>query len=159
MADGYSQSRSPVRAIESAGHLVAENTLPRSWSEPGVREPGVGELAPTPTGTSIAAVDASGLACPECGSALRLQLAASGHGAVNATQGVAPLRPARAPDPMPDFDASIRDFKRDLICRALAENGGVMTRTAKALGLKYTTFVAMVHRLGVLDEPEPKTTD
>ena len=60
---------------------------------------------------------------------------------------------------MPDFDASIRDFKRDLICRALAENGGVMTRTAKALGLKYTTFVAMVHRLGVLDEPEPKTTD
>jgi hypothetical protein len=27
-----------------------------------------------------------------------------------------------------------------------------MTRAAEALGLKYTTFVAMVHRLGVLQE-------
>ena len=149
MANRYSQSGSPVRAIESTNHLVGGNTLPRSWSEPGVRE-----LAPVPTATSIAATGVQALECPECGSALRLQFAASGHSAANATHGVA----ARRPTAVADFDASICNFKRELICRALADNGGVMTRTAKALGLKYTTFVAMVHRLGVLDQAEPETT-
>jgi len=32
---------------------------------------------------------------------------------------------------------------------ALEESDGVMTRAAKTLGLKYTTFVAMAHRLDV----------
>ncbi len=152
MGNGHSQSSSPVRDIESANHFVGENVLPRSWSEPGVRG-----LAPVPSGTSIVAVDAHALACPECGSGLRLQLAATGHSAADITPGAAPLRPAPTPDPMPDFEASIRSFKRELINRALAENDGVMTQTAKALGLKYTTFVAMVHRLGVLDEATPES--
>jgi len=43
-------------------------------------------------------------------------------------------------------------LQRQLIRRALEENGEVMTRAAKALGLKYTTFVAMAHRLGVVEK-------
>jgi transcriptional regulator with GAF, ATPase, and Fis domain len=51
--------------------------------------------------------------------------------------------------PLEPFDDTVNAFKRELITRALAENSNVMTRAAKALGLKYTTFVAMAHRLGI----------
>jgi transcriptional regulator with GAF, ATPase, and Fis domain len=57
--------------------------------------------------------------------------------------------PSGAEVPLEGFDDTVNAFKRELIARALDESGGVMTRAAKALGLKYTTFVAMAHRLGV----------
>lgn len=149
MANGYRQSRSPIRAITSVNHLVGETALPRpsSWGEPGVLE-AAQTAAPSPRTTSEPGLHA--LACPECGSALRLQLQAGHPSRVEPR----PLRPAPTPEPIPDFDASVRDFKRELLGRALDENGGVMTRAAKALGVKYTTFVAMTHRLDLLDKKE-----
>ncbi len=64
------------------------------------------------------------------------------------------LQPVPEREEGPDFEESIRRHKRDLIAAALEQNGGVMTRAAKALELKYTTFVAMVHRLGLLETDE-----
>jgi len=69
------------------------------------------------------------------------------------------LQPAPAREEAPDFEESVRRHKRGLIVAALEQNGGVMTRTAKALGLKYTTFVAMVHRLGVLESDEEPSAE
>ncbi|MGD8817178.1 MAG: helix-turn-helix domain-containing protein [Acidobacteriota bacterium] len=68
-------------------------------------------------------------------------------------------RPDAPEAPLPDFERSVRDYKRTLIGRALAENDGVMTRASKALGLKYTTFVAMVHRLQIDTGPTETTAD
>lgn len=147
MANGYRQSRSPVRAITSVNHLVGESALPRpsSWSESGVFE----RSNAAPHAAADPGIQA--LACPECGSALRLELQAMGYQRAARHR---PLRAAPTPEAIPDFDASIRGFKRQLLARALEENGGVMTRAAKALGIKYTTFVAMIHRLGMLDKDE-----
>ena len=146
------QSRSPVRAVTPPDRRALDTHAPlrRTWGEPSVRPR---ETAPTPVGVH--------LGCPECGTALQLQLsprmatnpldAAQDHAApVDAPHprpGAHPLR--AAPEPIPDFGESIREFKRRLLTRALRENDGVMTRAAKAVGLKYTTFVAMVHRLEI----------
>jgi transcriptional regulator with GAF, ATPase, and Fis domain len=86
-----------------------------------------------------------GLACPECGAALKLQLLAS---QVFDRQPAATSPTREATEPV-DYEDTVTTFKRELVSRALRENGGVMTRAAKALNLKYTTFVAMAHRLGV----------
>jgi transcriptional regulator with GAF, ATPase, and Fis domain len=92
------------------------------------------------------------LACPDCGSKVHLALiptspteAAEAHsrGAASA------LRSAPDPGHVLSFEDSIQRHKRELITRALEKTDGVMTRAAKALGLKYTTFVAMAHRLEV----------
>jgi len=61
--------------------------------------------------------------------------------------GTAALHSAPSLQALPDFEDAVTEYKRHLVRRALDDNDGVMTRAAKALGLKYTTFVAMVHRL------------
>ena len=93
------------------------------------------------------------MACPDCGSKVRLALVPSF--AEEPTEAPShdarpTLRAAPDPGPLPSFEDSIQNHKRELITRALEQNDGVMTRAAKALGLKYTTFVAMTHRLEVL---------
>ena len=152
MVNSYSRSRSPVRAINTASQPPRATITPqsRSWSEPRVQE-AVPRHVPATLGQETPV-----LACPDCGSPVQLAL-------IPAATGQAPqaplsrLRAAPVPGPLPSFEDSIERHKRDLICRALEENGGVMTRAAEALGLKYTTFVAMVHRLGVLQEEDAET--
>jgi len=97
------------------------------------------------------------LACPGCGTEVRLELVPVESPPREVTSTV-PLSDAPEP-PLPEFEQSVRDYKRALIGRALAENDGVMTRASKALGLKYTTFVAMVHRLEIETEESEATTD
>ncbi len=149
MANGHSRSRSPVRAINTV-HPSWGNAAPtpRSWSEPFARE--LPALAPV----SYPVAENHALSCPECGSVLRLSLTAWRHEMLPPQprqMSSLTLQPAPEHEETPDFEGSIRRHKRDLIAAALEQNGGVMTRSATALGLKYTTFVAMVHRLGVLE--------
>ena len=154
MANGFDGSRSPVRAISGARHLPGQSVVPRqrSWSERGVQELNM-------VGPAVPVTREPALECPSCGSALRLQL---GH--VDGESPFVPpngrgLRSAPQPDGLPDFEDSIENHKRELLRRALDENDGVMTRAAKALGLKYTTFVAMVHRLGIMESDSPDMDD
>ena len=107
------------------------------------------------TSPPAATVEAPALACPDCGAHVRLVLVPDTEAPVR--EGTAQRKNLHAaPNPLPDFESSVRQHKRELIARALEENDGVMTRAAKAVGLKYTTFVAMVHRLDATDE-EPDT--
>lgn len=138
MASHYNGSRSPVRAINTASSAgwAGSPQRPLSWSEP-ASYPAAAPPSAAPGGRG------THLACPQCGSAVRLALLPGEEiGHPNAE-----LRPAPAPERLPDFEDAVTHYKRELVSRALEENDGVMTRAAKALGLKYTTFVAMVHRL------------
>jgi transcriptional regulator with GAF, ATPase, and Fis domain len=109
----------------------------------------VPRATPLAAPTAVAPV----LACPGCGAEVRLELVPVDSSPRQLTDAGPP---SNAPEPsLPDFERSVRDYKRALIGRALAENDGVMTRASKALGLKYTTFVAMVHRLEI-DTAEPE---
>ena len=146
----YHRSRSPVRAINTSAHQASPGPTPRprTWSEPEL-----GAVAPV----GFPAPERPHLGCPDCGAILRLALvrtSAETPWTSPTLSAPTPLRAAPKAEPLPDFEASIQNHKRELIRRALDNNSGVMTRAAKALGLKYTTFVAMVHRLGVLEETE-----
>jgi len=141
MANTRNRSRSPVRAFNTVAHPAWANVppRPRSWSEPTVRE--MPAAVPYPLSTPAGPQ----LACPDCGAQVQLALVPAAGAAF---QEPAPVPHAAPEDEMlPAFDDSVRAYKRQLVQRALQENDGVMTRAAKALGLKYTTFVAMVHRL------------
>lgn len=102
-----------------------------------------------------AVLPAGDLSCPQCGAALLLQL----H--TRATEGrkAGDLPAAPKPETRPDFETSVNALKRDLLEQALQESGGVMTQAAKAIGLKYTTFVAMAHRLGVVESDGEQQAD
>jgi len=141
----YSQSRSPIRAIAAASHTAAGMQIPqpRPWGnvilpesepDPGLELESHGELRRHP------------LACPECGTKLSLRLLATQV----VQQGAPSIAPVASPGSLEQFEDAVNGFKRELITRALEENGGVMTRAASALGLKYTTFVAMAHRLDIM---------
>lgn len=147
MANGIHRSRSPIRAITSLNSGVSDSTVvrPPSWGETDAYD---GSPAlPRPSLSPV--VD-----CPRCGSALQLDLRpVHGPNGGGAHHGGA-LRPAPEPEPIPDFEESVNAYKRQLLNRALDENGRVMTRAARDLGLKYTTFVAMAHRLGVVGDDE-----
>ena len=152
MANGHSLSRSPVRAIDTV-HPSWGNAAPahRAWSEPLAAE------LPAAAPVSYPVAGNHALSCPECGSVLRLSLTVWRNEMLPPRpREMSPLtlQPAPEQEESLDFEGSIRRHKRDLIAAALEQNGGVMTRAATALGLKYTTFVAMVHRLGVLETNE-----
>ena len=51
---------------------------------------------------------------------------------------------------LPDFEQAVSDLKRELLSAALARNNDVMKYAAESIGLKYTTFVEMANRLGVV---------
>lgn len=149
MANGSRQSRSPVRAITSVDHPD-----PR-WRPTGSGPAHVAADRHAAPPALAPAAAAHAMSCPRCGSALQLQLQpAPTPPSMVHEEGAPALRAAPAPDPLPDFESTVKDYKRRLIRRALEENGDVMTRAAKALGLKYTTFVAMAHRLGVVQKDE-----
>lgn len=145
---GYRHSRSPIRAVApvSQASYGSPATQSSPWS-----------ISTPPEGDKSAPLvyhdlHSDGLACPECGATLKLQLLAN-H--------VFNRRPAASAAPLEaeqqvDFEETITTFKRELVSRALQQNGGVMTRAAKALNLKYTTFVAMAHRLGVVNSDGDK---
>ena len=143
MANGQGRSRSPVQPFATTPRYGAQSAAPRSWVDsppsPQLRAP---LLAHEP------------LACPECGSRLQLQLRALD--APPQIQRPTPLHQAPAAEAPADFEASVCEHKRYLLRRALQDNGGVMTRAAKAVGLKYTTFVAMAHRLGIVEDKSPE---
>jgi len=154
MANGFNGSRSPVRAITGVRHLPGQSVVPRqrSWGERGVQE-----LSTATPALPLAWEPA--LECPSCGSVLRLQLAEADGDSMFAMASGQRLRSAPPQGALPDFEASIEDHKRELLRRALDQNDAVMTRAAKALGLKYTTFVAMVHRLGLVNDDCGDTDD
>jgi len=145
MANGrYGQSRSPIRAIAAASHPVVgiAPPKPRPWGDVLLPE---SEPDHALEPESHVELRRNPLACPECGTALSLRLL----GTQAAHHGAPSIAPAASNVPLEQFDEAVNTFKRELITRALKENGKVMTRAAKALGLKYTTFVAMAHRLGI----------
>ena len=144
MANGrYSQSRSPIRAIAAASHTAAGLPLPqtRPWGDVILPESEPNHALEL---ESLAELRRHSLACPECGTELSLRLLATQA----AHQDAPSIAPGTLRVSLDQFDDAVNTFKRELITRALKENGCIMTRAAKALGLKYTTFVAMAHRLG-----------
>ena len=148
MAHGYNGSRSPVRAISAATHPTWAGPVPRprTWSDPQAQE-----IIPRARFASPSLEDIA-LACPDCGSKVHLVLvptSAEKTAEAHSRRAASALRSAPEPGLLPSFEDSILRHKRELITRALEETDGVMTRAAKALGLKYTTFVAMAHRLEV----------
>lgn len=148
MAHGYDESRSPVRATSTATRPTWAGPVPhpRTWSEPPVQEVIPRAPVASPSLGGIA------LACPDCGSKVHLALVPTSAGAAAKERprcAASTPRSAPEPEPLPSFEDSIQRHKRQLIIRALEETNGVMTRAARALGLKYTTFVAMAHRLEV----------
>lgn len=152
MANGFDRSRSPVRAINTVAKPAWGNAFqrPRSWSEAVVPSATpVTPLAPQALGNPV-------LACPGCGAEVRLELVPV---TTQARPVARPIEAAGDPEQLPDFEESVRNYKKELIGRALAENNGVMTRASKALGLKYTTFVAMVHRLDLDTEAGERAED
>ena len=106
MANGYSRSRSPVRAINSANPSWGNGApAPRSWSEPLAPE----LPAAAPAGYPVA--ENHPLACPECRSLLRLSLTPwSGEMLPPQPQRMSPstLQPAPEQEEDPDFEESIR---------------------------------------------------
>ncbi|HEX8557063.1 MAG TPA: sigma-54 dependent transcriptional regulator [Pyrinomonadaceae bacterium] len=69
-----------------------------------------------------------------------------------------PRRRVDMPDAGVNFDAVITDVERDLLLQSLAKAGGNKMRAAQLLGMKRTTFVEKLKRLGIEwekgDDPE-----
>ncbi|MFL6285565.1 MAG: sigma-54-dependent transcriptional regulator [Pyrinomonadaceae bacterium] len=77
------------------------------------------------------------------------------HGAVG-------MKPERRPPDIPDdgvnFDAVVTKVERDLLLQSLAKSGGNKMRAAQLLGMKRTTFVEKLKRLGIEWEKETPDT-
>lgn len=147
MADELRQSRSPVHAITSIHHPgkgASRRDAPGDSTSPGRARLAARQATSTTPGDHR-------LSCPECGTSLRLELQPAPPSHARRPARASGLHAAPEPDSLPDFEATVKDYKRKLISRAMKENDGVMTRAAEALGLKYTTFVAMAHRLDVVE--------
>ena len=58
-----------------------------------------------------------------------------------------------------NFDAVVSKVERDLLLQSLAKAGGNKMRAAQLLGMKRTTFVEKLKRLGIAwekDTPDPQ---
>lgn len=66
-------------------------------------------------------------------------------------------RPPDIPEGGVNFDAVVMKVERDLLLQSLAKAGGNKMRAAQLLGMKRTTFVEKLKRLGI--EWEKETTD
>ena len=58
-----------------------------------------------------------------------------------------------------NFDAVVTKVERDLLLQSLAKSGGNKMRAAQMLGMKRTTFVEKLKRLGIEWEKEPTDTE
>jgi DNA-binding NtrC family response regulator len=68
-------------------------------------------------------------------------------------------RPPDIPDGGLDFDAVVTEVERDLLLQSLAKACGNKMRAAQLLGMKRTTFVEKLKRLGIgweKDSPDPE---
>jgi DNA-binding NtrC family response regulator len=89
---------------------------------------------------------------------VREAFAAVGTHGVNTAAGVKPGRqPPDIPDDGVNFDAVVTKVERDLLLQSLAKAGGNKMRAAQLLGMKRTTFVEKLKRLGI--EWEKEATD
>jgi len=72
-------------------------------------------------------------------------------------------RPGPKPQDMPEggvnFDAVVTEVERDLLVQSLARAGGNKMRAAQLLGMKRTTFVEKLKRLGIGWEKEPADSE
>ena len=89
--------------------------------------------------------DVARSACPQCGHQTE------GQGlALNLTLGpIAEGLQVLLITPGSDMRSVVDDVKRTLVYGALRQTGGNQARAAKLLGMKYTTFHALVRRLGI----------
>jgi DNA-binding NtrC family response regulator len=71
------------------------------------------------------------------------------RGAAAAAVPKAGQRPPDIPDDGVDFDAVVTKVERDLLLQSLAKAGGNKMRAAQLLGMKRTTFVEKLKRLGI----------
>jgi DNA-binding NtrC family response regulator len=85
------------------------------------------------------------------------EAAEGAHGAA------AGMNPKRRPQDIPDggvnFDAVVTKVERDLLLQSLAKSGGNKMRAAQLLGMKRTTFVEKLKRLGIEWEKETNDTE
>jgi DNA-binding NtrC family response regulator len=82
---------------------------------------------------------------------------AAAAGAASPPQAAPGQQPADIPDAGIDFDAVVTKVERDLLLQSLAKAGGNKMRAAQLLGMKRTTFVEKLKRLGI--EWEKDSTD
>ena len=57
--------------------------------------------------------------------------------------------PGTAPEPLPRYDEAVLALERNLIERALARSGGVVSRAAEELGMERTRLAKLRQRLGI----------
>jgi DNA-binding NtrC family response regulator len=90
---------------------------------------------------------------------VRESLAAGGaHGSATAAGSRPEGRPPDIPDDGVNFDAVVTKVERDLLLQSLAKAGGNKMRAAQLLGMKRTTFVEKLKRLGIeWEKDEPGT--
>ncbi|MBV9927191.1 MAG: sigma-54-dependent Fis family transcriptional regulator [Acidobacteria bacterium] len=68
-------------------------------------------------------------------------------------------QPPGSPDDRVNFDAVVTKVERDLLLQALSRTGGNKMRAAQLLGMKRTTFVEKLKRLGIEWEKESTGTE
>lgn len=96
---------------------------------------------------------AAQIRCPDCGGLVELR-------DVRVAVTIRPPASEHAPGPTIEvpldsddsLDEVITGVKRRLVVRALRRAGGVKTRAAELVGIKYTTFYNLVERLDITDE-------
>jgi DNA-binding NtrC family response regulator len=84
--------------------------------------------------------------------------AGSAGGAVAAASAQPGQRPQEMPEGGADFDSVVTKVERDLLLQSLAKTGGNKMRAAKMLGMKRTTFVEKLKRLGIEWEKDANDT-
>jgi DNA-binding NtrC family response regulator len=85
--------------------------------------------------------------------------AAAGIGPHEAAAPGPSLPPTDIPEGGIDFDAVVTKVERDMLLQSLAKAGGNKMRAAQLLGMKRTTFVEKLKRLGIeweKDSPDPQ---
>ena len=81
---------------------------------------------------------------------VREAVAAEGaHGAARAAEWESEQKPPDISDGGVNFDAVVSKVERDLLLQSLAKAGGNKMRAAQLLGMKRTTFVEKLKRLGI----------
>jgi sigma-54 specific flagellar transcriptional regulator A len=58
-----------------------------------------------------------------------------------------------------DLRAHLQDIERKLVSQALSRSGGVVAHAARLLGLRRTTLVEKLRKLGMLNSDEVVTDD
>ena len=149
----YSRNGS-LLAFNAGTSRSAAATIPQKDATPGPAN-GTGHAPLEARSLPSRAVVQPHVDCPRCELSISLsgmQVALNGNGAGAPETDELEKQLEALETGRSDYKTVLNAIERDLLGRALERNNGVMKYAARALGLKYTTFVAKAHRLGLIAE-------